>query len=295
MLARHLRDRHIENSGNSAWDKSDLLLSSWARRKFLSGSFPRATCLKGTTVTCPTPSPKPNKSSDPISSFTAMEICILRMKLGKRPRQLDPFCLCHLGCCALTTCDAKRKEKDLRAEHGPNLCLQSYIEKGEARGRLEEKKKQESSHVQTDWMNTNSEWRRLFPAQQNSTAKVHLKHSHCTWPQSLDLELWLWIISLQNSSLKMQHVSPFQLLLKPLSKEKDLSEFQPFGTEIPLWKMKKTQNGSFYPARYLPALKTLELHYESPWGKSSTVRVSKHCTLSLKTQTSGYSFHLCFT
>lgn len=75
-----------------------------------------------------------------------------------------------------------------------------------------------------------------------------------------------------------------QLLLKPLSKEKDLSEFQPFGTKVRLWKMKKPQNGSFYAARYLPALKALVLRYKSPWEKSSTVRVSKHCTLSLKSQ-----------
>lgn len=50
------------------------------------------------------------------------------------------FCLWHLGCCALTTCDTKGKSRGLLAEHSPNLCLQSYTERGKARGRLEQKK-----------------------------------------------------------------------------------------------------------------------------------------------------------
>lgn len=78
-----------------------------------------------------------------------------------------------------------------------------------------------------------------------------------------------------------------QLLPKLLPKKKDLSEFQHFGTKEPLWKMKKPKMVVFILPGILPALKKLELHYKSPWEKSSTVRVSKHCTLSLKTQPSG--------
>lgn len=64
-----------------------------------------------------------------------------------------------------------------------------------------------------------------------------------------------------------------QLLLKPLPKEKDLSEFQHFGTKEPLWKMKKIQNGSFYPARYLPCTEktwiTLQKSMEKKFHRKS--------------------------
>lgn len=158
---------------------------------------------------------------------------------------------------------------------------------GKRQRRVGREKKLASGHVQVDWMETNFEWRRLFPAQQNSMARSAPQtyttvpgHKAFTW--SFGFESFHCRIHLLRCSM-----SHGQLLLRPLSKEKDLPEFQSFGTKEPLWKTKKPKMVVFILPGISLHWKHLNYITKVHGKKSSTVRVSQHCTLSLKTQPSG--------
>lgn len=158
---------------------------------------------RSNTVTCATPSPEPVEAPVPSPPHCHRNLR-LKDEAGAEFQAAAPILFVPPWCCALTTCDAKGKEKDLLAEQSPDLRLQSCMGKGEARGRLEEKKS--SNWVTPNWLDGDKLWMK-----EAVSCPTKLYCTKCTpnidhWPQSLYLELWLWIISLQNSPLKMQHV-----------------------------------------------------------------------------------------
>lgn len=169
---------------------------------FSVGAFPGLCAWKEQQSPVQHPLQSLRKNSDPISSFTATEICMLRMKLGKSSRQNWNHYVCATWVAVLWPHVMPSENKRICLQSTALICVCKALLLGEARGRLEEEKSRNWVMSKlTGWTQTLNERGCFLP---NRT----LLQKYTTVPgQSLHLELWLWIISLQNSSLKIQCVS----------------------------------------------------------------------------------------